>query len=216
MKLTFLFCLTSQAQDYGFGRPPRGRRNRFAEDEIRIASNVLERQVPYKTIKKYMDFEGYQDDDWRIDFEGIVRSFLTDESSSKGPEMVGKLTRSSSLTPEDREYMQRYLQLKYAILFMQRRKTFGKYCFYGCWCMPKGALDIGVGQGHPVDAIDQSCHDFATCYNCLYSKEIGRECDESDTGNYRMTGRNNPVTGEKTLSCSKITFLFFYGFTNIS
>jgi len=149
-----------------------------------------------------MDFEGYDEEDWRVDFDGIVRSFLTDESSPKGPEMVGKLTRSSSLSSEDREYMQRYLQLKYAILFMQRRKTFGKYCFYGCWCMPKGALDIGVGQGHPVDAIDQSCHDFATCYNCLYSREIGRECDESDTGNYRMTGRNNPVTGEKTLTCT--------------
>ena len=65
---------------------------------------------------------------------------------------------------------------------------------------------LNPGQGHPVDAIDQSCHDFATCYNCLYSKEIGRECEESDTGNYRMTGRNNPVTGEKTLSCSKFFF----------
>ena len=200
MIFILLFITVFGADDFGFRRPRRGKRF-FAEDEIKTASTALERQVPYKVIKKFMDLEGYND--WKVDFEGIVRSFLTDQSSPKGPEMVGKLTRSTALSPEDREYMQRYLQLKYAILFMQKRKTFGKYCFYGCWCMPKGALDIGVGGGRPVDAIDQSCHDYATCYNCLYSKEIGRECPEDDQGNYRMTGRNDPVTGEKTLTCSK-------------
>ena len=99
--------------------------------------------------------------------------------------------------------MSRYLQLKYAILFLQKRKTFGKYCFYGCWCLPKGALDIGHGQGKPVDQIDTACHDYATCYNCLYSKQVGRMCDENDVGNYKMSGKNNPITGEKTLLCSK-------------
>ena len=146
MKLSIFAFLTGCSADFGFGRPTRGKKGRFAENEIQKAATVLEKQLPYKTIQKYMDFEGYEDKDWKVDFDGIVRSFLVDDSSSKGPEMVGKLTRSASLSPEDREYMQRYLQLKYAILFMQRRKTFGKYCFYGCWCMPKGALDIGVGQ----------------------------------------------------------------------
>ena len=60
-----------------------------------------------------------------------------------------------------------------------------------------------LGQGKPVDSIDSACHDYSTCYNCLYSKEIGKQCDENDQGKYKMSGKNNPSTGEKILICSK-------------
>ena len=62
---------------------------------------------------------------------------------------------------------------------------------------------MNPSKGRPVDVIDQSCHDFATCYNCLYSREMGRQCDENDQGNYRMTGTSDPETGVKTLTCRK-------------
>ena len=61
----------------------------------------------------------------------------------------------SSMSPQDREFMMRYLQLKYSILFLQRQKFIGKYCFYGCWCLPNGAGDLGAGTGPPVDNIDK-------------------------------------------------------------
>ena len=206
MRLIFILPIFIHADtDFGFGRPRRGKKEskKYSESDVEKASAVLESQLNFKTIQDYMDFEGYTDRDWKIDYQGIVRSFLTDESSPKGPAMVGRLTRSSALSAEDREYMGRYLQLKYAVLFLQKRKTFGKYCFYGCWCLPRGALDIGVGQGKPVDSIDSACHDYSTCYNCLYSKEIGKQCDENDQGKYKMSGKNNPSTGEKILICSK-------------
>ena len=35
------------------------------------------------------------------------------------------------------------------------KKFLGKYCFYGCWCFPRGQLIMGYGQ--PVDDIDNTC-----------------------------------------------------------
>ena len=83
MKLSIFVYLTGCSADFGFGRPTRGKRGRFAENEIQKAATVLEKQLSYKTIQKYMDFEGYEDKDWKIDFDGIVRSFLVDDSSPK-------------------------------------------------------------------------------------------------------------------------------------
>ena len=68
--------------------------------------------------------------------------------------------------------MMKYLQLKYTILFLQRNKFIGKYCFYGCWCLPASADFENIGYGQPVDEIDHSCREFATCYNCVYNQKI--------------------------------------------
>ena len=35
------------------------------------------------------------------------------------------------LTDQDKMHMMKYLQLKYTILFLQKNKFIGKYCFYG-------------------------------------------------------------------------------------
>ena len=149
-----------------------------------------------------MDFEGYDEKDWDADWQGIVQSFLHEGSGKKSELLIQKLTKSQTLSGEDKEYMLRFLQLKYAVLFLQTEKAFGKYCFYGCWCLPRGAMEIGVGYGIPVDPVDEACRDYSTCYNCLYSQSLGRACAEEDRGNYRMTGQQNPITGEKLLLCS--------------
>ena len=110
---------------------------------------------------------------------------------------------------EDQEYIKRFLQLKYAIMFLQKTKSIGRYCFYGCWCLPNGAADLGLGTGPPMDDIDRSCREFATCYNCLYNQEIGGACNEENPGRYVIRGRTDPVTDKKTLYCSKYTTPFF-------
>lgn len=60
-----------------------------------------------------------------------------------------------------------YLQLKLVILFLQKNRFLGKFCFYGCWCFPKGPGEAG-GFGEPVDDIDKSCREYTTCYNCIH------------------------------------------------
>ena len=49
--------------------------------------------------------------------------------------------------------MMKYLQLKFVILFQQKNKFVGKYCFYGCWCFPQAAMFQYQGFGQPVDNI---------------------------------------------------------------
>ena len=69
--------------------------------------------------------------------------------------------------------------------------------------MPNGASDLGMGTGPPIDDIDRSCREFATCYNCLYNTEIGRGCDATNPGRYVIKGRMDAVTKQKYLMCSK-------------
>lgn len=191
-----LFRETFQTDD----GQPNGQPDGQPDDFSQIATH-LKNQVPYKTLQNYMTFEGYDESDWDADWKGIVQSFLEEGSSKKADILKQKVKRTQALSADDKEYMLRFLQLKYAVLFLQEEKSFGKYCFYGCWCLPRGASEIGAGFGIPVDPIDEACKDYSTCYNCLYSQIVGRRCSEDDQGNYKMAGKHNPVTGDKQLIC---------------
>ena len=50
----------------------------------------------------------------------------------------------------------KFRQLKLMVIFLQKEPGFGKYCYYGCYCLPEGAHDLsGGGYGEPVDRIDR-------------------------------------------------------------
>lgn len=111
-------------------------------------------------------------------------------------------TRTSALSPSDKAHMMKYLQLKYTILFLQRNKFIGKYCFYGCWCLPASASFEHIGYGEPVDQIDHSCKEFTTCYNCVYNQQLeGKRCDENDNTRYSIKGVADKETKKITLFC---------------
>ena len=78
---------------------------------------------------------------------------------------------SNGLTMADKQHIMNYLQLKLVILFLQKERYLGKYCFYGCWCFPHGTGEQG-GYGAPVDNIDKSCREYTTCYNCIHSTHL--------------------------------------------
>ena len=149
-----------------------------------------------------MDFDGWSKSDFEHDYVELMNSFANQYPTasgrirSMGPQ-VGKLR------PEDKDFMLKFLQLKYSILYLQQRKVFGKYCFYGCWCLPRGAAQIGIGHGAPVDNIDQSCKEFSTCHSCLYNTQYGKGCNESSEVKYKVSGRVEVATGKKYLMCSK-------------
>lgn len=147
-----------------------------------------------------MDFDGWSKSDFKHDFVELMTSFSNQYQTasgrirSMGPQ-VGKLR------PEDKDFMLKFLQLKYSILYLQQKKVFGKYCFYGCWCLPRGAAQIGIGHGAPVDNIDQSCKEFSTCHSCLYNTQYGKGCNESSEVKYKVSGRVEVATGKKYLMC---------------
>jgi len=117
---------------------------------------------------------------------------------------TGLESRMNGLTQADKMHIMKYMQLKFSITFLQKNKMVGRYCFYGCWCLPVGAGKAMMGYGVPVDDIDRSCREYTTCYNCLYNQEInGERCDEwaAMQQRYRITGNQDPTTGAITLFC---------------
>jgi len=65
--------------------------------------------------------------------------------------------------------LRKFRNLKTMVMKMQPANitTFGRYCYYGCWCLPAGQHNLASGFGSPVDAIDEVCKEFALCYKCL-------------------------------------------------
>jgi hypothetical protein len=65
--------------------------------------------------------------------------------------------------------IRRFKNLKAMVMTMQppHVTVFGRYCYYGCWCLPNGQHNLAAGYGQPVDPIDEVCKEFALCYKCL-------------------------------------------------
>jgi len=72
-------------------------------------------------------------------------------------------------TPQPTEVeMRKFRNLKILVLWLQKEQKFGRYCYYGCHCLPEGSHNIAQGgYGKPKDNIDASCRRFGQCYKCL-------------------------------------------------
>ncbi|CAG5104243.1 Oidioi.mRNA.OKI2018_I69.chr1.g1159.t1.cds [Oikopleura dioica] len=98
--------------------------------------------------------------------------------------------------------VRKFRQLKIIVLWLQAEQKFGRYCYYGCYCLPEGSHNIASGgYGRPVDNIDQSCFDFKQCYRCLVEEYDGeRECKGEEVG-YRFDLLTND-DGSKDVVCT--------------
>ena len=66
------------------------------------------------------------------------------------------------------DQIRKFRNLKILVLWLQKEQKFGRYCYYGCYCLPEGSHNIAAGgYGTPVDNIDKACFDFKKCYKCL-------------------------------------------------
>merc|ERR1711953_22997 len=107
------------------------------------------------------------------------------------------------LGPMDEFSMRKFRQLKIVVLWLQQEQLFGRYCYYGCFCLPEGSHDIAKGgYGKPQDNIDRSCRDFKQCYRCL-NEEFGdtnQGCAGEEFG-YRFDLITNS-DGSKDVQCT--------------
>lgn len=177
-----------------------------------IAAPVVDRSewadfVSSLDMSENMKFDGLNVNEY---LPSILDAYRLDhpETEPKIQAMKGKRSGQANLnglTDQDKMHMMKYLQLKYTILFLQQNKFIGKYCFYGCWCLPAGAGFEKQGFGSPVDNIDKSCHEFTTCYMCLYNPAPfqGENCNEMQAiqDRYQIQGSAHPTTGQITLFC---------------
>lgn len=79
--------------------------------------------------------------------------------------------------------IKRFKNLKAMVMSMQPPEVtiFGRYCYYGCWCLPNGQHNLAAGYGAPVDPIDQVCKEFALCYKCI-ELDFGGACQPEKRG----------------------------------
>ena len=96
--------------------------------------------------------------------------------------------------------IRKFRNLKILVLWLQAEKKFGRYCYYGCYCLPEGSHNIASGgYGQPLDNIDKSCFTFKQCYKCLID-EHGDECRGEDVG-YRADLLTDEA-GNKSIQCT--------------
>lgn len=100
----------------------------------------------------------------------------------------------------------KFRQLKILVLWLQQSPRFGRYCYYGCYCLPEGAHYLGADSfGKVVDPIDRSCKVFNQCYECLKLGNFNVQgtsatCDGNVT-KYRFQLIQNKETGTKSIKC---------------
>merc|ERR1711979_35797 len=105
------------------------------------------------------------------------------------------------ITSDDQ--LRKFRQLKIAVLWLQEEKKFGRYCYYGCYCLPEGSHNIASGgYGKPQDPIDKACFEFKNCYRCLLDEhsDESKECRGEEFG-YRMD-LNIDSQGNKEIVCT--------------
>lgn len=85
--------------------------------------------------------------------------------------MSGSILGKDRNSPPSAVELRKFRNLKILVLWLQNEQKFGRYCYYGCYCLPEGSHNIAAGgYGTPVDGIDRACRDFKQCYKCLISE----------------------------------------------
>lgn len=108
------------------------------------------------------------------------------------------LTRTSRFRAlADLNKFRRFKAFKNAVMWLQNEKKFGKYCYYGCYCLPalhdsEGAL-APKARGTPVDSVDKACKVQTDCYWCVKNAEdqVRPACDETAKYKYELTFDSN-------------------------
>ena len=128
-----------------------------------------------------------------------------------------QLARSHRQEAPSLAEQRKFRNLKILVLWLQKEQKFGRYCYYGCHCLPEGSHNIAQGgYGKPLDNIDGACKRFGQCYKCLIdehkddNKEINgvTDCIGEEIG-YAANLLIDDQTGKKSLQCTNKVSVFF-------
>lgn len=123
-------------------------------------------------VGKWYEMIGMADDQEYLENERTLKKLQKDISRMATPEKIDEFNGARKLR-----------QLKILVLFLQKNKLeFGRYCYYGCHCLPDkkfhGKYDYG---GKVLDKIDGTCKQWGVCTKCIKEKH-GHECDSEEMG----------------------------------
>lgn len=97
--------------------------------------------------------------------------------------------------------LRRFRQLKEMVLHKQPEATFGKYCYYGCWCMAIGHEGF-KGKGPTQDPVDSACKIHTHCYECAQKDENSRSTCNPETVKYDYDLMIDDVTNDRQITCN--------------
>lgn len=87
--------------------------------------------------------------------------------------------------------LRRFKALKNTVLWLSADPRFGKYCYYGCYCL--AALHDSEGElkpkqkGTPIDGVDQACKIQQDCYQCMQMDEdVKHSCTSNARYRYNL------------------------------
>ena len=111
----------------------------------------------------------------------------------------------SRVAPNEIAGVRKIRQLKILITSMmadeirngEKGTGFGRYCYYGCHCLPDKHHNEYLTFGKPVDNIDKQCKQMGVCYKCLQHKYPESQCLPENT-NYKFALDQE----KKTIDCS--------------
>lgn len=102
--------------------------------------------------------------------------------------------RSSKLTAlNELANLRRFKAFKKSVLWLQNEQKFGKFCYYGCYCLAALHEQEGnlapKGKGQPVDTIDAACKIQQDCYWCAQNvdQNVKESCDQNARYHYNLT-----------------------------
>ena len=109
--------------------------------------------APVRTIsgtESRIDFTGEEDPDQLLKMIVEISGSEADEIEQAIMAMMG-VDRIETV-----QQVRKFRQLKIIVLYLQKSQQFGRYCYYGCYCLPEGSHNIAAGgYGRPKDAIDR-------------------------------------------------------------
>lgn len=153
--------------------------------------------LSYRTKRQatdYIELTGTENPDELMDILYALSDGQEDELERAIMQLMGVDRISSELQ------VRKFRQLKIAVLYLQAEKKFGRYCYYGCYCLPEGSHNIAAGgYGKPLDDIDRSCQEFKSCYKCLLDEYDDGNCKGEDMS-YRMQ-LTTDANGNKDIIC---------------
>jgi len=104
-------------------------------------------------------------------YQGFQAKLLAAEA--RVDQALTRTGRQSAI--DDLNDLRRFKALKTTVLWLSHDPRFGKYCYYGCYCL--AALHDSEGdlkpkqKGTPVDGVDQACKVQQECYQCMQMDE---------------------------------------------
>jgi len=124
----------------------------------------------------------------------------------------GALTRTSRTSAlAELNMLKRFKALKNAVMWMSMDPRFGKYCYYGCYCL--AALHESEGElapkqkGAPRDGVDAACKVQQDCYHCMaMDPDVKDTCTTNARYHFELTeDANDPGNvAKRDMTCTDL------------